>query len=398
MVQSSQFPHLFKPLTIRAMELRNRIVMLPMHLRLDPTTEQARKFYRARAQGGGGAIITWATVVDLVFSDEAWGEPGAAKAFMDALKPLIEQVHQAGARIGMQLSHYNAYPPVLPFSCNWLKPITGNEKCEWVAPSARVEPADGVHGGAPPQVPLRELTVPEIESIVRNFGRAAEGAKRAGFDFVEVHSAHGTLPCQFFSPIDNVRTDAYGGDLQRRMRFGLDCVTAMREAVGQDFPIFFRPPGSDIDTPAGISIDDGVAFAIALEKVGVDCFNVSVGTAQGRPYWQIASPGPKAPPGTWVHLAEAIKRNVQVPVIGVGKINTPDLAERILAEGKADLIGVGRQLIADPQWPNKARQGRLSEIIACTSCNLNCWAGIGGDLPLNESLCKENPEAGSYAE
>jgi len=367
--------------------------MLPMHLRLDPITERARAFYVARAKGGVGAIVSWATAVDLLFSDEAWGEPGGASAFAAALQPMVQEVHAAGAKIGMQLAHFNAYPPPVAYSSNWLRIPTGKEEFEWVAPSPRVEPPGDVHGGAPPGLSLRELTLQEIENIIDKFSKAAAKAKEIGFDFVEIHSAHGTLPCQFFSPLDNRRSDRYGGDLAGRMRFGLDCVKGIRASAGDDYPIFFRIPAQDYDCDGGITLAESTAYAVELEKAGVACFDPSIGVNGNLAYWQRAHPGPEAPMGTFAPLAEAIKRKVQVPVIAVGKINTPGIAESILSKGQADVIGIGRQLIADPLWPRKAMEGRATEIIACTSCNLNCWAGPNVDLPLDAPLCIENPDA-----
>jgi len=394
MAEVIDFKNLFQPISIGPMQLRNRIVMLPMHLRLDPTTEQGKAFYVARAKGGVAAIVSWATAVDLLVSDSAWGEPGGVAAFVKSLRPLIQGVHEAGAKIGMQLGHYNFYPAVLPYSTNWLRPITGKEVVEFVAPSARVEPTGDIHGGAPPGLGLRQLTVPEIEDIIDKFSKAAAKAKEIGFDFVEIHAAHGTLPCQFFSPLDNRRSDRYGGDLARRMTFGLECVKGMKSSAGKDYPVFFRIAAQDFDCPGGITLADSTAYAAELERAGADCFDVSVGIKGGTPYWQHVAPGPKMPTGTFAPLAEAIKRKVRVPVIAVGKINTPDVAESILAQGRADLIGIARQLITDPLWPRKAMEKRTAEIVACTSCNRNCWAGPGVDLPLDEPLCNENPEAG----
>lgn len=395
MSEISQYKHLFQPIYISSMELKNRIIMLPMHLRLDPRTDNGYRFYKARAESGVGAIISWATLVDLVFSDEIWKKPGGAKDFMANLRPIIESVHGSGAKIGMQLAHFNALPPELAFSGSWLGQVTGEEKSEWVAPSARIEPEVFVHGGAPPCIPLREMTVQEIEHVIEKFGKAAAGAKEAGFDFVEIHSAHGTLPCQFFSPVDNRRTDRYGNDLIGRMRFGIECVESIRAATGSEFPIFFRIPAMDFDTPGGITLKESASFAMALEEAGADCIDVSVGTTANQPYWRHASPGPKMKPGTWSDLAKDIKSHVKVPVIAVGRINTPDIAEKILSEGEADLIGIGRQLIADPDWPNKVKEGHLDEIIECTYCNRNCWAGVAVDLPPDASLCKENEGVGT---
>ncbi|MFC2028014.1 NADH:flavin oxidoreductase [Chloroflexota bacterium] len=390
MQEISQYPNLFQPISIGSMKLKNRIIMLPMHLRLDPRTERGYRFYKDRAEGGISAIISWATLVDLVFSDEIWKKPGGAQDFMASLSRIIEGVHSSGVKIGMQLAHFNALPPELAFSGSWLGEPTGEEVSEWVAPSARIEPEGFVHGGAPPGIPLREMTVKEIELVIEKFGKAAAGAKKAGFDFVEIHGAHGTLPCQFLSPIDNRRTDRYGNDLNGRMQFGIECVESIRSATSDEFPVFFRIPAMDFDTRGGITLNEGTAFAVALEEAGVDCIDVSVGTTTNQPYWKHASPGPKMKPGTWSDLAKQIRSQVRVPVIAVGRIHSPDIAETILSNGEADLIGIGRQLIADPDWPNKVKEGHLDQIVKCTSCNRNCWSGIAVDLPPDASLCNEN--------
>jgi len=396
MPQLSTYGDLFRPLGIRSMQLRNRIVMLPMLLRLDPTTDEGRAFYAARARGGVAAIITWATAVDLLLYDEAWGEAGAVAAFVDGLRPLVREVHQAGAAIGMQLAHFNCLPQTVALTLTWPGRSRSQAPVEWVAPSARVEPDPPLHGGAGPGLSMRQLTVDEIESIAGKFGRAAAVAREAGFDFIEIHGAHGTLPSQFFSPGDNHRSDRYGGDLARRMTFGIDCVRSIRRSVGEDYPIFFRIAAEDYEFEAdgGVTLADSTAYAVELERAGVDCFDVSVGINDRRPYWKHVTPGPKMPAGTFVHLAQAMKQNVSVPVIAVGKINTPDLAQAILAEGKADLIGIGRQLIADPLWPEKAAEGFPGEIVACDSCNRNCCARPMADASADGSLCRLNPDAG----
>ena len=210
----------------------------------------------------------------------------------------------------------------------------------------------------------RRLTIAEIETIIARFAQAAEAAKRSGFDFVEVHGAHGYLPCQFFSGADNRRNDRYGGDAVKRMRFGLETVRAMRNAVPRDYPIFYRL-GAKEERPDGITLRQSRIFAAELEKAGVDAFDISL----GMPVKRRPSPGPKAKMGTFVPLAESIRRSVSVPVIAVGRINTAEVAEAILTENRSELIGVGRQLIADPDWPKKIKARKESSITACTSCN-----------------------------
>ena len=177
------------------------------------------------------------------------------------------------------------------------------------------------------------------------------------------------------------------------MTFGLECVRGMKQSTGPDYPVFFRIAACDFDCPGGITLADSTAYAVELEKAGVDCFDVSVGIKSGTPYWKHTSPGPKMPMGTFASQAQAIKGKVGVPVIAVGRIHTPEVAEDILSKGQADLIGIGRQLITDPLWPKKVMENRTAEIVACTSCNRNCWAGSYVELPPDESLCNENPEA-----
>jgi len=238
---------------------------------------------------------------------------------------------------------------------------------------------------------MRELTADDIGAIVHKFALAAAAARMAGYDFVELHGAHGYLPCQFFSPAFNKRRDEYGGDLQGRMRFGLECVRAMRRAVGEDYPIFYRL-GAWEDTADGIKLEDGVEFAVALQKAGVDLIDVSVGSLAEAGFGPI--PGPDHRPGTFVHLAAAVKRRVKVPVMAVGRINSASLAESILVEGEADLIAIGRQLIADPFWPEKVASNRSEDIIPCLSCN-TC---IDSASSMGELCCAVNPSLGREAD
>lgn len=361
---------LFEPLTINGMTLKNRIVMPAMQLRLGLANRRARAFYLERARGGVGAIIMCATSVDLFIDDAAWGRPDGVRLFMERMRIFTEEIRQAGARIGIQLWHGNQWP------AGSGEMIAGAEQ---VAPSATDD--------------KRALTVSEIEAIIQKFARAAETAKSAGFDFVEIHGAHGYLVCQFFSGADNRRTDDYGGDLEGRMRFGTAIVKAMRQTVGEKFPILYRL-GAEEKRPGGITLRQSRVFAAHLQKAGVDAFDISIGLPKGHS----ASPGPKAKMGTFVPLAEAIKREVSVPVMAVGRINRPEVAEAVLTEGRADWVGIARQMIADSQWPQKVFEGRGQDIASCTSCNTCFHPLLGIKWKPGDPLCKVNPRAGREAD
>jgi 2,4-dienoyl-CoA reductase (NADPH2) len=310
--------------------------------------------------------------VDVLTSDEAWGKKGAVDEFVSSLCPLSDAVHETGAKIGIQLAHANRFP-------QGLSPV--DIRGEAVAPSPRVEedlPAPLVVPGTE----MRALTIPEIKTIIHNFGVAALNAMKAGFDFVEFHSCHGLLPCQFFSPLENRRNDKYGGDMLRRMRFGIECIAAMRQAVGDDYSIFARVGAID-DRPGGITIGEGAEYAHQLERAGVDAISISVASRSGY------IPTADYPPGCFADLAERVKERVTVPVIVAGRITTPEVAESILARGQADLIAMGRQLIADPLWVKKVKEGQPNEITPCSSCNSCCESFSTGKL-----CCPVNPGAG----
>ncbi|MFC1919180.1 NADH:flavin oxidoreductase [Chloroflexota bacterium] len=388
---------LLESIQVGSMPLKNRVVMLPMHFGMDLGSEQAREFYIERARGGVGAIVTAATHLDLFLSDDA-KSTAEEHPFFKGLCSLAKAVHEAapgslGVKIGVQLLQLNHYREL---AGNY-EAINAKDEGEWVAPSARVEPNPNIHPVAP-GTELREITLEEVEQVIANFAMAAVKVRDAGFDFVEIHACHGGLPCQFFSPIDNRRSDRYGGDLFRRMEFGIACVKSTRAAVGQDFPLFFRI-GAEDDCAGGTTLFDSRKYAIELEKAGVDCFDVSMGVSSNRRYFINISPGPKEPMGTYVYLAEALKQAVKVPVIAAGRINTPEIAEAVISEGKADLVGLGRQLVADPMWPKKAIEGRTEDILVCDSCNQNCWSRSRyATTSSKPSLCHSNPRAGRELE
>lgn len=348
---------LFEPITINGMMLENRIVLAPLLTRMPLGEQQETAYFVERARGGAGLIMYHAVSIEVA----------SQPSFAETLKPLVDAVHREGAKISCQLSVSIHRPPHR----------RDYFRGERVGPSA----VDG----------RRELSVAEIMEIISLFAPAALGVREAGFDAVEIHGAHGLPPCIFFSPADNLRNDEYGGDLHRRMRFGLESVASVRSAVGRDYPLFYRVAVEE-ERPGGITIPDGIEFAKELEKATVDCLNVSVGPS-ARPRNFISPPGSYSL-GCYVRLAAAVKPHVKVPVVAVGRINTPELAESILAEGKADLVAMGRQLLCDPSWPVKVKEGRVKDILFCDGCN-HCSTLYRGDVPL---VCRLNKRVGRECE
>jgi 2,4-dienoyl-CoA reductase-like NADH-dependent reductase (Old Yellow Enzyme family) len=245
---------------------------------------------------------------------------------MDGLRKLADTIHKNGPKTAMQINHAGSAAS---------EEITGTKP---VAPSAVLNPRKG-------SMP-RELTCSEISNIVEAFGNAARRVKAAGFDAVEIHSAHGYFLNQFFSPLTNKRTDEYGGDVYNRIRIHLQVIEAVRKAVGNDFPILLRLGASDF-TEGGTPIEDSQMAAREFEKAGIDILDISGGLS-GYSVPGLAGQGYFAP------LTEAIKKVVSIPVILTGGITEIQAAEHLMAEKKADLIGVGRAILKDSKWAQKA--------------------------------------------
>ncbi|MFC2070556.1 hypothetical protein ACFLTB_05255 [Chloroflexota bacterium] len=366
---------LFEPITIRGMTLKNRIVMSPMLTNAGLRGKRSRAYLAERAKGGVGAIAIPGPLIDAFSLDEVWGKAGAVQSFIESLHVIPDEVHPFGTKIGMQHLALNRIPMGIG---------VGDAQGELVAPSPGIEKLlirDGVIVKQGEKA--RQLTITEIETAIERYARAAAGAKAGGFDFTYVHGAHGSLTCQFWAPGYNHRTDRYGGDLAGRMRFGIEVVTAMRAAVGDDFPIFYR---LGVFGGHGVTMRDSITFARELAKAGTDVIDVC-----NVPHTKMGQPGPDKPIGVFAPKAARIKKNVDIPIGVVGKINRPDVAEAILTEGKADLIYIGRQLLCDPYWALKAQEGKTDEIVECLCCN-KCsprHGSIGLECPLNPNLTRE---------
>ena len=358
---------LFDGIRIGKMVLENRLVMPPLETNLanddGSVSQRTLDHYERRARGGPGLIVVECTSVDPVhfhrnqlnISDDR---------FIDGLSRVAEVIKRHGVRAAIQIQHPGRQI-VLP-------------SVQSVAPSP-------LACRAIPRVP-RELTIDEIEELVERFAEAVRRARDAGFDAVQFHGAHGYLIAQFMSAWSNKRADRYGGDVYGRATFPLEIIARTREKVGTDYPLIFRFSGDEY-VPEGRGIDESKVVARLVEKAGIDAISVSAGTYDSGEW---TSQPMLMPRGCLVPLAAEIKSAVGVPVVTVGRIHSPRLAEEILQQGKADLIAMGRPLFADPDLPMKAREGREREIRHCISCN-TCMRSLSDGGPV---ICLMNPELG----
>ena len=362
--------NLFSPFAIGTLNMENRIVVPPMATNYASTngfvTQRLIDYYVERAKGGFGYVNVEHTGILpqgkaspkmlLISTDEH-----AAR-----INRLVEAVHDAGGKMVVQINH------------------AGRQTFSKVTGSPIVGPSPI------PALPImetpRELGVGEIEEIVEGFSAAAGRVKSAGADGVEIHMAHGYLLCSFLSSFSNKREDRYGGDITGRARFPVEVLNAVRNRVGTDFPIICRLSGDEY-VEEGLTIEETKQIAGILEREGADALHISACNAASG---YLNHPPYYVEEGVFVHLAEAVKSEVSLPVIAVGRIRNPVMADQIIAEQKADLVSMGRASIADPHLPKKAREGRLDEIIPCISCN-KCIQTLRAD----SVRCTVNPETGS---
>ncbi len=366
--------NLFNPIKIKSLELKNRIVLPPMTTLLgSPDGTVSDKFidyYVARARGGAALITAETVEVHPYTHNFDLGDRGFTALYDDrfipGLKRFTDSIHAAGAKASVQLQHNGRAMLMIDPS---LPPL---------APSTIPHP-----GGSMP----RALTLDEIQEIVEAFGQAAYRAREAGFDAVDIHGGHGYLIAQFMSALSNRRTDRYGGDLLGRLSFPMEVMQSVRKHVGDDFPIIFRY-SADERVPGGRDVAESAIIAPILVEAGADCLSITTGMHFGL-YHTVPAMG--LPKGLNVEASAAIRKAVDVPVMVVGKLNDPIIAESVLADGKADLIAIGRGLIADPELPNKLREGRWEDVRPCIACNQGCIGGMIAGIPFT---CMVNPEAG----
>lgn len=343
---------LFEPVRIGSMDLPNRIVMPAMSVRFGgqdgSVSEQQIAYFLERVRGGAGLVILDNTAVDWPVGRGS-GNPTRIDhdRFIVGLSDLVGAVHRAGGKIAAQPHHAGRQ--------NTLGNIDGPAP---VAPSAV---ACKVSRAVP-----HELTEPEIETVIGQFVAGVERAHRAGFDAAELHGAHGYLISNFVSPYTNRRTDGWGGDRERRFRFPLEIVRCAREAVGRHFTITYRMNAED-RVPGGFALDDAIALARELEAAGVDALNVSAGIYESS-QWIFTMQGMGT--GLLAGLGEAVRREVSIPVMQVGRLgHDPRLASDLVRERRIDLVVMGRSLLTDPALPRKLAEGRAGEIRPCIACN-----------------------------
>ncbi|MFC1928935.1 NAD-binding protein, partial [Chloroflexota bacterium] len=376
----ARFPKLFQPGRIGTLEVRNRIVMPAMGTFTADSegyiTDRTIDYHVERVKGGVGLIITQAVAI-LSDANTPYIMSLYDDKFIPRLKELSHAVHQYGASIALQLAHRGMAGSL------FYDPKEAGE-INSIGPSAVNLVETGLTG--------KELTREDISHMVEAYAEGARRAKEAGFDAIEFHGAHGYLISNFLSGYTNRRSDEYGGTPEKRARFACEILKRTREKVGPDFPVIFRFSGADF-LPNGITLEDTLIQAPMLVEAGANALHVSA-SAQETTEWQFLSY--LWPDGAIVYLAEAVKKVVNVPVITVGKLSDPLVAERILEEGKADFVAMGRGLLADPELPNKAKQGRLDDIRRCIYCN-NCRlftsqerVRFGGTLcTVNPAICRE---------
>lgn len=369
----NKYQHIFSPMTIRHMTVKNRIVMMPMGTNFGEQNGEMSflhiNYYEQRAKGGTGLLI-----VENASVDSPQGSNGTTQLRIDSdnyiprLYKLCENVHKHGACIAIQINHAGASAMSSRIG---MQPVSASD-----VPSKE--------GGEIP----RPLTKEEILNIVRKYAEAARRAQICGFDAVEIHAGHSYLISQFLSPIYNKRTDEFGGSAENRTRFARMILEAVRKQVGPHFPIFLRISADEL-MEGGNTLEDTLAYLECLEKK-VDVFDVSCGL-NGSIQYQIDAN--YLPDGWRSYMARAVKEKFGKPCIAVGNIRHPQIAEEILAKGDADFIGMGRGLIAEPEWVNKVEYGNECDLRSCISCNIGC---AGHRIGLNQPIrCTVNPAVNS---
>ncbi|MDR1397461.1 MAG: NAD(P)/FAD-dependent oxidoreductase [Desulfarculales bacterium] len=346
---------LFQPVKIGGLQLRNRLVMAAMGTNFGAgggyVSDLNINHYTEKARNGIGLLTVEAMYIHPSGMHRRLAMGLLSDDMLPGLKRLTASVHQQGAAISAQLSHPGRLVSHKP------------QEYEIYAPSPV---AHRISGAVP-----KEMTVEDIQMMVSAFGEKAARARRAGFDAVEIHGAHGYLIMQFLSPLWNKRTDGYGGSFANRSRFALEVVEAVRREAGEDFPLVFRLSADEM-IAGGQSLHDSLALVKLLEKSGVAALHVSA--ANNETPWDMKNVigTMYSPPGYLAGFAAAVKKEVSLPVIAVGRLGDPDLAASLVARGEADLICLGRSLYADPEWALKVKEGRPDEIRSCIACNAGC--------------------------
>ncbi|GAA2931463.1 NADPH-dependent 2,4-dienoyl-CoA reductase [Streptomyces enissocaesilis] len=361
------YPHLLSPLDLGFTTLPNRVLMGSMHVGLEEAErgfERMAEFYATRARGGVGLMVTGG----IAPNDRGRPYPGGAKLTTPEEaaqhRQVTDAVHREGGRIAMQILHFGryAYHPDL------------------VAPSAIQAPIS-------PYTP-NALTGAEVEQTIEDFVRAAELAKSAGYDGVEIMGSEGYLINEFIAAHTNHRDDRWGGSYENRMRFPVEIVRRVRERVGPDFILVYRLSMLDL-VPGGSSLDEVITLARAIEAAGATIINTGIGWHEAR----IPTIATSVPRGAYAWVTKRVMGSVGIPLVTTNRINTPELAEELLADGCADMVSLARPFLADPDFVAKAEAGRADSINTCIGCNQACldhtFSGLITSCLVNPRACHE---------
>jgi len=358
------FPRLFTPLALRPFTLSNRIVMGSMHTRLECEPDGAERlaaFYAERARGGAALIVTGGVSPDRAGLLEADAGVLDDASHIPFHRHITEAVHAAGARICLQVLHAGRYAKI-----------------------------DGLVGASDAPSPInrrrpRALDDAEVDATVDAFARCAALAQEAGYDGVEIMGSEGYLITQFTCPRTNQRADRWGGSLENRIRFPVEIVRRTRARTGPGFLIMYRLSALDL-VEGGLSADEVIAQARAVEAAGADLFDTGIGWHEAR----VPTIGYMVPRAAWAFAVRRIRAAISTPVMVTNRINTPEAAEALLADGTADLVSLARPMLADAEFARKAMEGRADEINTCVACNQACLDYLFRD---QVGTCLVNPRA-----
>ncbi|MFJ2260760.1 FAD-dependent oxidoreductase [Streptomyces sp. NPDC087844] len=363
----TRYPHLLNPLNLGFTTLPNRVIMGSMHIGLEEAErgfERMAEFYAARARGGVGLIVTGGIAPNEAGRPYEGGAKLTTGAEAEQHAAITAAVHREGGKIAMQILHFGRYA----------------YHQDLVAPSA-------LHAPISPYPP-RALTDDEVEQTIDDYARTARLARSAGYDGVEIMGSEGYLINEFIATGTNRRDDRWGGSYENRTRFPLEIVRRVREAVGEDFIIVYRLSMLDL-VPGGSSLDEVIALAKAVEAAGATIINTGIGWHEAR----IPTIATSVPRGAYAWVTKKVMGAVSIPLVTTNRINTPELAEQLLAEGHADMVSMARPMLADPDFVSKARAGRPEAINTCIGCNQACldhtFSGKITSCLVNPRACHE---------